>query len=237
MGENASIKKKQKNDNNNFDWNNILSARDKSNRIHKKNTFDDSKANHQNMPRKNVSRAKMKRGIVLPLNGKWFWAVSHFFFFFSGARFVYSFQVTLLSVGFVQCMWLEPEVHNDAQNEHHSTHFSLSPNVLYVHRLPNLVFRMYMHTLARWWVNDCGYSFFLVKSHMWKDAFAGSEFVGSHKFKFTTFVRRVHVCKFVFVVMCGHHTTYIGRGRFLVGVSHVSCFELHVQINANRELR
>lgn len=80
MGENASIKKKQKNDNNNFDWNNILSARDKSNRIHKKNTFDDSKANHQNMPRKNVSRAKMKRGIVLPLNGKWFWAVSHFFF-------------------------------------------------------------------------------------------------------------------------------------------------------------
>lgn len=79
--------------------------------------------------------------------------------------------------------------------------------------------------------------FFFVKSHMWKDAFAGSEFVGSHKFKFTTFVRRVHVYKFVFVVMCGHHTTYIGRGRFLVGVSHVSCFELHVQINANRELR
>lgn len=74
-----ALKRSKKNDNNNFDWNNILSARDKSNRIHKKNTFDDSKANHQNMPRKNVSRAKMKRGIVLPLNGKWFWAVSHFF--------------------------------------------------------------------------------------------------------------------------------------------------------------
>lgn len=105
MGENASIKKKQKNDNNNFDWNNILSARDKSNRIHKKNTFDDSKANHQNMPRKNVSRAKMKRGIVLPLNGKWFWAVSHFFF--SGARFLFIHFRSLFcqSVLFSVCDW------------------------------------------------------------------------------------------------------------------------------------